>query len=491
MMKGHTKIILTNVETGEQVVHEDDNLITKAIDKIINIEMSMNHAPNNRVLPIATNALGGIMLFDGELTESEDNIHFPSEAHLVGYANTGVNTSDTKRGSWNSVESGKIENGYVSVWDFGTTQANGTIRAVARTHNHGGATPLYNFLGPDYVDVNTGNPTTDTDWTPIRYDGTYLYMLKGNSSTHQMRLARVKIPKLQFGVADYSDVARNYEVIASWDTLLTSYTYYPSQYWYDRKENAYEQYCYADDTYLYEDGHDGYIYCIGLGAANSWNTYEYDLTYFTIKYGDGSFDKSETVRLKTGLSRYAYNTNGFAWARRQYGHVNGGKLYHMSGNRKIIYIIPLDNIASYSSIRILQDSESDYVEHLENISPRNGGVYMQVYHYTTSSYQYRHGILYPDGVFVLPEVSYAGTSGSHGNSIMYDTRLRTCDDDLLVWISGGSTYTRQTWAANYLGTINNLASPIEKTAAQTMKIIYTLTDIDDSEDEGEDEGDNG
>ena len=33
----------------------------------------------------------------------------------------------------------------------------------------------------------------------------------------------------------------------------------------------------------------------------------------------------------------------------------------------------------------------------------------------------------------------------------------------------------------YLGTINNLASPIVKTASQTMKITYTLTDVEEEE----------
>ena len=478
MMKGHTKIILTNVETGEQVVHEDDNLITKAIDKIINIEMAMNHAPNSRILPIATNALGGIMLFDGELTESEDNIHFPVDVHLVGYANGGVNTTDSKRGSFNSVESGKTAEGYVSVWDFGTSQANGIIKSVARTHNHGGAAPLYNYLGPDYVETSSGNPTTDTDWTPIRYDGEYLYMLKGNSSTHLMRLARVKIPRMGMGVADYSDVARTYEVIASWDTELTTYTYYNNA----QHDRSYERTVYADDPYMYEDGQDGFIYCIGYTATETYHSYQYDLTYFTVKYSDESYDKSDTVRKNTGLSRYAYNTGGFSWARRMYGHVNHGKLYFMNSTRKIIQIVPLDNIAAYSSVRIFQDNDSDYVSVLENISPHNGGVYFRVYHYTDTGWNYRHGIVYPDGVYVIPDYSYAGTSDWHGNSTMYDERLRTCDDDLIVWIRGGASYNRQTWAANYLGTINNLASPIEKTAAQTMKIVYTLTDVDESED---------
>lgn len=32
----------------------------------------------------------------------------------------------------------------------------------------------------------------------------------------------------------------------------------------------------------------------------------------------------------------------------------------------------------------------------------------------------------------------------------------------------------------YLGTINNLSSPITKNASQTMKITYTLTDKEDA-----------
>lgn len=41
------------------------------------------------------------------------------------------------------------------------------------------------------------------------------------------------------------------------------------------------------------------------------------------------------------------------------------------------------------------------------------------------------------------------------------------------------------WAPNYLGTINNLEQVVTKTAAQTMKIVYTLTDIDATAEEPE------
>ena len=483
-MKGKTKIILTNVETGEQEIHEDENLITNALDKIINIEMAMNHAPNDRILPVATNLLGGIMLFDGALTEDPDNIHFPAEAHLVGYANQSVNTDDKYRGSYNSIESGKTMNGFVSVWDFGTTQANGTIKAVARTHTHGGAAPLYNFNGPAIVTTSAGCPTTDTYWHPIRYDGEYVYMLKGDSNTHVMRLARTKIPSLRMGAADYSNVGRTYEVISAWSTEVTDYTYYNSQRDKDNNDNPYTQYVYADDPLMYEDGHDGFIYCMFYGVNRSYHTYNYDITYFTINYGDGSYDKSDPVRLSSGVSYYCSHQSGSMWcAYREQGHVFDGILYRIRGGRKIIDIIPLSNVAARRAIRILQDSESDYIEHMHWICGRSGVIYFEVYHYTATSYNRLHGVLYPDGVYVLPPKSYSQGARQGGSPV--DSYGRTCDDDLLVWGYYTDTAIARNWAANYLGTINNLASEITKTAAQTMKIVYTLTDIDEDEEEEE------
>lgn len=477
MLKGHTKIILTDVETGKEEVHEDDNLITNAIDKIINIEMAMNHAPNDQLLPIATKLLGGIMLFDGALTESVDNIHFPTEAHIVGYANGSVNTTDNYRGSYNTSESGKTIDGYTSVWDFGTSQANGTIKAVARTHNQGGACPFYNYVSSSYTSTGTGAPATDTYWYPIRYDGTYLYMMKNNSSLHQMRLARVKIPRLSMGVGDYSNVERTYEVIATWDTLLTEYTYYNSESDKKAERNPYTQYVYADSPYMYKDGHDGYLYCLGYKPDRSYTEYNYDLTYFTIKYEDGSYTKSETVRKNIGVSSYRYVTNGFGFLGFEWGHVHKGTIYFLNGTRKCIHIVPLDNVAAYKTVRILSDDTSDYITNVQQLAPHEGGVYFEIYHYTESSYEYRFGILYPDGVYVTSNQSYAGTNSWHGNPTIYDCVV-TEDDDLTTWFNARDTYCYCGWMANYLGTINNLGSPITKTAAQTMKIIYTLRDTE-------------
>ena len=110
-------------------------------------------------------------------------------------------------------------------------------------------------------------------------------------------------------------------------------------------------------------------------------------------------------------------------------------------------------------------------------------MYFEVYHYTSTSYNRLNGILYPDGIFILPPYSYQGTGNNHSSDYKYRDYGFTTDDDLTSWGRyDGEQFTRL-WDANYLGTINNLASAIVKTPAQTMKIVYTLTDIDE-EDEG-------
>lgn len=470
-MKGHTKIILTDVKTGKQEIHEDDNLVTNALDKITNICMSMNRAPNSDLLPIATNALGGIMLFDDTLTENATNIHFPVDAHLVGYGAQDMNTDDKYRGSYNAMESGKTDTGYVSVWDFGTSQANGTIKSVARTHVVGGQNPLRYFRSQIMFETFAGVPDSDSSWTPIRYDGEYLYMLKGNSTTHLMRLARVKIPRLRFGVADYSGVARTYEVIASWNTEVFTYTYYNNA----QHTISYEQTVYADDPQMYEDGHDGYIYCMFYGVYNRITDFPYDINYFTIKYSDDSFDKSDTVHLNSGTGYYTDAGTAYVYyARRYFGHVNHGVLYRMNQARKIIFAIPLNNVAAYRAVRIYSDDVQDYLRNLYRIMPHNGGIYYIGLHYLQTGNIFQNGILYPDGVFVTVEVE--GTEDQY-----YWDYMRTTDDDLILWETP-RVYAYNVsfdYATNYLGTINNLTSPITKTAAQTMKIIYTLTDVDE------------
>ena len=93
----------------------------------------------NWMLPLNKNIMGGILLYQNEIEEREDNIYAPLTNPLIGYASDDANnTTDIRRGSRNLTESKVIDGGYRFVWDFATSQANGTISAICLSNTLAG-----------------------------------------------------------------------------------------------------------------------------------------------------------------------------------------------------------------------------------------------------------------------------------------------------------------------------------------------------------------
>lgn len=147
-LKGHTRIELTNVETGEVEVYEDDNMVTNALSKLLgsygwfgidNINTIMSRYEDSA--SVIKRLTGGIMLFDSNIEENADIINSPLGVSIVGCGSLSPNISgdNLMAGSYNTAESGFTdEGGYKHVWDFSTSQANGTIACASLTTNAGG-----------------------------------------------------------------------------------------------------------------------------------------------------------------------------------------------------------------------------------------------------------------------------------------------------------------------------------------------------------------
>lgn len=485
MIKGKAKIELFDAKTGKlEKSVEEHNLVTNALRYLINIAAICNAAPDDYVFPIATKALGGIMLFDGNLTEDKNNVHFPpvdKGVHLVGYASNDTNTSDINRGSFNSAESGPTDNGYKSVWDFGTSQANGTIKAVARTHVYAGQDPLRYYVGLYNNTVGSGNPSNDTYWHPFRYDGEYVYMMKNQD--HTMRIYKVRRPMLAHKVADSAYRNTDFEQVGSFDTLAAEGEYN------DYGETRSIKY-YADRPALYKDGGDGYLYCAYAGYNPNYEA-GMVINYFTVKYSDDSYEKSNLHEIilqakmvceSDGYYDRVENDGKYTYVYR-YGNyiddssevrISHGYLYLISSGRKRILQINLSNTTDQSSIRIIEDNSSDYIYDLQGISLRNGGAFFTVYHYTNDSRYYQNGVLYEDGSYLLHSFSGNNNENDWCNSI------RVNGKELERFGYYNDVRIQRGFIANYLGTIANLTSPIEKNASQTMKITYELIDADDT-----------
>lgn len=138
MFKGNTKIELTNIHTGKKEIIEKHNTFTNAIPKLLEYYNEGATFPiyyndsNHPFLPLDTRGLSGIYLYSEQLDERTTQV---SELdNIVGYAGSQADTSGSKyMGSLNTNESKKLDNGYKYVWDFGTDRANGTISAVGLT----------------------------------------------------------------------------------------------------------------------------------------------------------------------------------------------------------------------------------------------------------------------------------------------------------------------------------------------------------------------
>lgn len=138
MIKGHVCIDLHNHNSGFTERIEKDNMVTNAPKYLIQFT-SLLRNPADRpdqynFTPLGSRGMGGVVLFDGKLTEDASNIKFPDYVHIIGHAGTNVSTSTKLGGSLNKSEShiSNSQETVTHVWDFTTSQSNGKIHSLAR-----------------------------------------------------------------------------------------------------------------------------------------------------------------------------------------------------------------------------------------------------------------------------------------------------------------------------------------------------------------------
>lgn len=150
-LHGHTKIELTNIDTGETRIIEENNIVTNALQDILKpLACGIPYtALGNNVTDDVTGfkgesrsvclLTGGLLLFSSALEENVDNFMPPEDSEVVGIGTTiAYSGSSTMAGSYNFNESGAVENGYKHIWDFDTSHGNGQIACVCLTTRDGG-----------------------------------------------------------------------------------------------------------------------------------------------------------------------------------------------------------------------------------------------------------------------------------------------------------------------------------------------------------------
>ncbi len=149
-LKGKVTIQLFDAKTGREVDRrEGHNIITNAAHYLTNgcpygfdrrtwgslsTETRETDWSN-----IYRRVFGGILIFPSRITESAAHIFEPLSNYPVGYGSMdGQDVFDPKSGTFNGTDSGDITGGYRFVYDFGSSQGNGTWDTVCLTSAKGG-----------------------------------------------------------------------------------------------------------------------------------------------------------------------------------------------------------------------------------------------------------------------------------------------------------------------------------------------------------------
>lgn len=149
ILKGKVKVQLFDALTGREVDRrEGHNIITNAAHYLTN---GAPYGLDRRTWgntaqrqdtdwsEIWRYVFGGILVFPSSITESASHLFEPLSNYPVGYGSMlGQDVSDSKSGTYNGVESGSITGGFRYVYDYGTSQANGSWECVALTSARGG-----------------------------------------------------------------------------------------------------------------------------------------------------------------------------------------------------------------------------------------------------------------------------------------------------------------------------------------------------------------
>lgn len=505
-LKGTTKIELTNVKTGEREVIEKDNLVTNAVASLLDnpfawqiksIASSTAFAGN--ILPLCPNLFGGILLYEKAIPEDVNQLYAQSDNVLIGYSSNNVNDkTDTMRGSMNQTESGQLDDGtgYRFVFDFTTSQANGTISSLGLTSKWGGIAgnggiewrnvqcPAVYRESKSYGVSYTGNLYGIL--TIVHYDqdtgiGTAVYVSGQNSIMVQRFRLHTKVWRLTGKLLPFDDT----QVI---DTQYIQTEVFAGTV---SGKVMYHTFCDGGDGYIWGFEHSG-----GVKGNSSGNA---SINWIKIKVDDlnveeGTWDINAQLYyfgIRTDPTIGSSNGNGNA-TNIVNAVILGGYLYCINYPKTGVYKINLKNVTDVM-----------FIEHPDK------KIYCS---YSNSTWGYDEKL----PVYCIGHLTVFGNRVCMWNGWINGDKIQPnkCVEGLSIvdnqylrdgWIDSApnfypyrnlfgmyslkigalslgfscSAYDHSINAtilldSTYLATINNLATPVEKTADKTMKITYIL-----------------
>jgi hypothetical protein len=460
-LKGHTVIELTDAASGTVEKVEADNMVTDAINQAFglnplgmmyraNIETSggTDLSLNKYLVPICPVLTCGLMLFHDELQEDAGNMFPPQDNLPFATAGDFVNaTTNTAQGSYNANESGQLSNGYRYVWDFTTSQGNGTIAALALTTPNGGRAAYGDKLADSYtfLKVKTSVIGYGTDFaktwdfiTAVELDWEKDYIVTLSYSNSKVWIRKIRVASNKIGLLDTLGESV-YDVL-------------------EEKSITPAIFSFSGSNGIFLDGMDGYWYGFRNAANTSGSATVYWIRIAKQDYSftEGTWTLPTTYLAVLGTANYATSSaSGMAYSRNCC--IRGGYLYALRNGRAGVYKINLNNSADITYLAFPATGSSNAIS---------------LYSSCSAYFQLVNNIIFGTNFYILEDDTIVQTYGTSGKisgvcSVVFQNGM--------YLVGYGPTVKVLYMVMPFLATINNLDSPVEKTADKTMKITYTLT----------------
>lgn len=494
-IKGTATIELTNADGSKEII-KHDNMITNAVNDLC---MSQRGEMAS-ILKIVNNGdsyaqalFGGLLLFDETLNDNPDDYFFPT-TKVTGYASQDAYAGlDISRGSFNASEGGVQEDGsYKFVWDFSTSQANGTIKSLALCPNMMGRIGATNDRQVD--DARDFYITNDLT-APFN---SYGRMLPDNGTTegisnYNFNIVAV-VGDIAYAVEEYnirlnSNYASRY--ITNNGGILRFYKFKlgaTSISLADKVCRA--RYLGYDDVTLPSE----FISILHTGDDEYCLSYFYDyetstLTVFpcykkadipingTTKYVDINL-----TNMSTTLYTFTNNTAGII-PRNGTAH-NGGQRYSLFVCRD--YIVNCSLVGEYYNMYITKRSDNTQVVKCYG-KDKDGLNAKKIILFRPLFISNNMMVLRIENPWYVGEIDnpYMFAILDMNTGLLKTTNAKNMSIDNMVDIGHKTVFARCMSYASYwltinpfiLTTKNNLDAPVVKTASQTMKITYTLSEV--------------
>lgn len=527
MIKGHTKIELTNVKTGQKKVIEDTNMITNGMSNFMmsnpfnSIPLSVGYRPFVDDVPRSYQLCGGLLLFNKPIAEDPDMIFPPAGNKMIGNACAGISSGSAipEFGYFDANNSTFEYEGDTTtqkfVFDFSTSQGNGEISSVCLGSmlagymgfgNHSGMrtdetvgnlnfsntsyNPFYEYnfghysSSVFYATYNRNNETKVGGYPfLIDYHKNCIYMTDWsafiyNSSAQDQHFSSgtLKLQKYYFPLSSLNPlhkISTSYLGVAPYQECTVEI---PSEIVnavgsaqaYNQVFNSY------DGTYL-------------IVTGKSSNYIEPDATFYVLHVNADLETKLYTVKNTTGkriwnvYTRYTTNyykdtmaiKDGYLFCQTYENNTTTPVEFFKISLTDSTDVVSLGTLTHKTTL--LDFMNFSYVSNrlfIHNNSTNNKG------HSNFAEYiidDVENVILPVNTRFWRKELHHFAICGCDFMYFVVDNiSTGTADNDMFLMFN-----------PMYLATINNLPEPVVKTADLTMKITYTLTCTEEGRQEGD------